>query len=161
MRHFVRTAAQRTGSRIRPRTFCTKHGRVIGLRPMTGHLGMTTTRRNVLVVGPSWIGDMVMAQSLFQTLCQQISDVQLSVLAPSWSLPLLGRMQEVAAAIPTPFEHGRLSLRHRFQLAHQLRAKHLRSSDHPYPDRSKRPWCHFSPEFRCAPDFWARSVTAY
>ena len=86
---------------------------------------MTTARRNVLVVGPSWIGDMVMAQSLFQTLRQKISDVQLSVLAPSWSLPLLGRMPEVAAAIPTPFEHGRLSLRQRFQLAHQLRATHF------------------------------------
>ena len=86
---------------------------------------MTTTRRNVLVVGPSWVGDMVMAQSLFQILRQQIIDVQLSVLAPRWSLPLLGRMPEVATAIPAPFEHGRLSLRQRFQLAHQLRAKHL------------------------------------
>ena len=66
-----------------------------------------------------------MAQSLFQILHQQISDVQISVLAPSWSLPLLDRMPEVATAIPTPFEHGRLSLRQRFQLAHQLRAKHL------------------------------------
>ena len=86
---------------------------------------MTTARRNVLVVGPSWVGDMVMAQSLFQILCQQISDVQISVLAPKWSLPLLGRMPEVAAAIPTPFEHGRLSLRQRFKFAHQLHAKHF------------------------------------
>ena len=86
---------------------------------------MTTARRNVLVVGPSWIGDMVMAQSLFQVLCEQISDVKLSVAAPSWSLPLLGRMPEVSMAIPTPFEHGRLSLPQRFQIAHQLRGKHL------------------------------------
>jgi heptosyltransferase-2 len=86
---------------------------------------MTTPRRNILVVGPSWIGDMVMAHSLFQILCQQIRDVQLFVLAPSWSLPLLGRMPEVSMAIPTPFEHGRLSLPQRFQIAHQLRGKHL------------------------------------
>jgi heptosyltransferase-2 len=86
---------------------------------------MTTARRNVLVVGPSWVGDMVIAQSLFQILCQQMHDVQLSVLAPNWSLPLLGRMPEVAAVIASPFEHGRLSLRQRFQLAHQLRTKHF------------------------------------
>lgn len=68
---------------------------------------------------------MVMAQSLFKILGQQINGVRVSVLAPSWSLPLLDRMPEVAVAIPTPFEHGRLSLRQRFQIANKLRAKHF------------------------------------
>jgi heptosyltransferase-2 len=86
---------------------------------------MTTAGRNVLIVAPSWVGDIVMTQSLFQILRQQIDGVQLSVLAPGWSLPLLDRMPEVTAAIPTPFEHGRLSLRQRFRIAHQLRDKDL------------------------------------
>ncbi len=86
---------------------------------------MNEAPRNVLVVGPSWIGDIVMAQSLFQTLCQRITNLHLSVLAPSWSLPLLSRMPEVATAIPTPFEHGRLSLNDRLHLANKLRVRNF------------------------------------
>jgi heptosyltransferase-2 len=84
---------------------------------------MKPHRRKVLVVGPSWVGDMVMAQSLFKNLHQQISELWLSVLAPSWSLPLVERMPEVTAAIPTPFQHGRLSIRDRLRLAHQVHSE--------------------------------------
>ncbi len=44
----------------------------------------------VLVVGPSWVGDMVMADSLFQHL--QATGACVDVLAPGWSLPVLERM---------------------------------------------------------------------
>ena len=44
---------------------------------------------NVLVVGPSWVGDMVMAQSLFKQLLEQDSDAKIDVIAPPWSLELL------------------------------------------------------------------------
>ena len=86
---------------------------------------MMSCHRNVLIVGPSWVGDMVMAQSLFKSLHQQISDLRLSVLAPSWSLPLVDRMPEVETGIPTPFKHGRLSIRERVQLASKLRAQNF------------------------------------
>ena len=46
----------------------------------------------VLVVGPSWVGDMVMAQSLFKALRRQHPDTAIDVLAPGWSLPLLERV---------------------------------------------------------------------
>ncbi|MBO68192.1 MAG: lipopolysaccharide heptosyltransferase II [Acidiferrobacteraceae bacterium] len=78
---------------------------------------------NVLVVGPSWIGDMVMAQSLFQTLLQKQDSLQLSVMAPSWSSPLLYRMPQVSSVIPTGFEHGQLSLYKRWDLAQTLRER--------------------------------------
>jgi len=84
---------------------------------------MTPACHNVLVVGPSWIGDMVMAQSLFQTLHQEEDSLQLSVLAPSWSSPLLHRMPQVSGVIPTEFEHGRLSLYQRWYLAKTLRER--------------------------------------
>ena len=83
---------------------------------------MTTARRNILVIGPSWVGDMVMAQCLFQTLLAQEPNVQISVLAPAWSLPLLSRIPEVTTAIPAPFKHGQLSFGHRLHLARHLRA---------------------------------------
>lgn len=55
--------------------------------------------RNYLIVGPAWVGDMVMAQSLFITLKQIYPDCKIDVIAPEWSLPILARMPEVNAGI--------------------------------------------------------------
>ena len=72
--------------------------------------------KKILVVGPSWVGDMVMAQSLFIALKAQNPDVVIDVLAPSWSAPLLDRMPEVTKAIDMPLGHGRLGLSDRWKL---------------------------------------------
>ena len=77
--------------------------------------------QRILVVGPSWVGDMVMAQSLFMTLKAQHPGVIIDVLAPAWSRPLLERMPEVAQAIDLPFGHGELGLRRRYALGRTLR----------------------------------------
>jgi len=78
----------------------------------------------VLVVGPSWVGDMVMAQSLFCALKQHQPDTQIDVLAPGWSLPLLARMPQVRAGIEMPFTHGELGLRRRWRLGRSLRGNY-------------------------------------
>lgn len=75
----------------------------------------------ILVVGPSWVGDMVMAQSLFITLKQAQPECQIDVLAPTWSFPLLERMPEVNKAFAMPLTHGQLGLSARIQLGKSLR----------------------------------------
>ncbi len=65
---------------------------------------------NILVVGPAWVGDMVMAQSLFMALKEQYSDCRISVLAPDWTRPLLDRMPEVEKSISLQIGHGELAL---------------------------------------------------
>ena len=50
---------------------------------------------NILIIGPSWVGDMVMAQTLFQCLKQRHPECEIDVLAPDWSRPILERMPEV------------------------------------------------------------------
>ncbi len=77
----------------------------------------------ILVVGPSWIGDMVMAQSLFITLKNAQPDCQIDVLAPSWSLALLVRMPQVAKAIAMPLVHGQFGLLDRIKLGRKLRVE--------------------------------------
>ena len=77
--------------------------------------------KKILVVGPSWVGDMVMAQSLFMTLKNDNPQCQIDVLAPAWSLPLLERMPEVTKGIIMPLIHGQLGLVERWQLGKQLR----------------------------------------
>ena len=79
---------------------------------------------SILVVGPSWVGDMVMAQSLFQLLRQRHPGAAIDVLAPSWSEPLLARMPEIRNAWPLPTRHGQLGLGTRLRLGRSLRAQH-------------------------------------
>lgn len=76
---------------------------------------------SILVVGPSWIGDMVMAQSLFISLYQQHPSITIDVLAPAWSAPILARMPEVNQCISQPVGHGSVQLSLRYQLGKSLR----------------------------------------
>lgn len=76
--------------------------------------------QRILVVGPSWVGDMVMAQSLFKALRQRDPDVVIDVLAPAWSFPLLDRMPEVNEGIEMPLGHGKLGLGERWKLGKSL-----------------------------------------
>ncbi len=82
------------------------------------------TSTSVLVIGPAWVGDMVMAQTLFILLRQQNPNCVIDVLAPAWSLPLLARMPEVRRAIAMPLGHGKLELGVRYRLGRELRAQH-------------------------------------
>jgi len=82
----------------------------------------------ILIVGPAWVGDMVMAQGLFRLLKEQRPDCSIDVLAPAWSLPLIARMPEISNAIVMPVSHGELALKKRFQLGCELRAKQYTQS---------------------------------
>ena len=78
---------------------------------------------SVLVIGPSWVGDMVMAQSLFKVLKQRNPEPAIDLLAPAWSLPLLERMPEVNQGIVMPLGHGKLGLGERYRLGKSLRSE--------------------------------------
>ena len=76
----------------------------------------------ILIDGPAWVGDMVMAQVLFKLLKQQNPGVQIDVMAPAWTKALLQCMPEINTALVTPFQHGDLALSKRYKFARQLRA---------------------------------------
>jgi heptosyltransferase-2 len=80
---------------------------------------MSTQR--VLIVGPNWVGDMVIAQGLFKDLKRRDPETIIDVVAPPWSMPLLWRMPEVHQAISLPVKHGELALLRRYRLGRQLR----------------------------------------
>ena len=84
---------------------------------------LNSGQRRYLIVGPSWIGDMVMAQSLFITLKQQYPDCLIDVLAPEWSLPILKRMPEVNEGISADVGHGEFSFLKRRNLGLSLKSK--------------------------------------
>lgn len=78
--------------------------------------------KRILIIGPAWVGDMVMAQTLFILLKRQNPNVIIDVLAPAWSEPLLTRMPEVNKSLVLPFKHGELKWRERYKLSRILRA---------------------------------------
>lgn len=90
---------------------------------MVAEIAMSDNKRKYLIIGPSWIGDMVMAQSLFITLKQQYPDCEIDVLAPQWSLPVLKRMPEVNEVISADVSHGEFLFFKRRRLGLSLRSK--------------------------------------
>ena len=74
----------------------------------------------ILIVGPSWVGDMVMAQTLFVCLKQRHPGCEIDVLAPEWSRPILERMPEVRAALSFPLGHGVLDIATRRKIGRSL-----------------------------------------
>ena len=79
------------------------------------------TLDKILVLGPAWVGDMVLAQSLFKTLKANRPDCIIDVAAPAWTLPLLERMPEVSGKIALPFKHGELAFWKRIQFGKNLK----------------------------------------
>ena len=77
--------------------------------------------QRTLVVGPSWIGDMVLAQSLFITLRRRDPEISIDVVAPRWSRAILARMPEVGDAVEVGVQHGELGLRKRYRVGQRLR----------------------------------------
>ncbi len=75
----------------------------------------------ILIIGPSWVGDMVMAQGLFIALKNIYPDCEIHVLAPAWCRDLLAHMPEVMAAIDMTVGHGKLDLSKRRAIARDLK----------------------------------------
>jgi len=81
------------------------------------------TTSKILVLGPAWVGDMVLAQSLFKTLKANNPNCIIDVAAPAWTLPLLERMPEVSGKIALPFKHRQFALLERIKLGRALRGQ--------------------------------------
>ncbi|MDZ4140598.1 MAG: lipopolysaccharide heptosyltransferase II [Methylotenera sp.] len=75
----------------------------------------------ILIIGPAWVGDMVLAQSLFKTLKANNPNCIIDVAAPTWTLPLLERMPEVSGKIALPFKHRQLAFSERIKFGRSLK----------------------------------------
>ena len=71
---------------------------------------------NILIIGPSWVGDSVMAQSLYIQLKKEVPDCNIDVVSPPWTVSIMERMPQVSRNIVSPFLHGDIKLisRNRF-----------------------------------------------
>ena len=83
----------------------------------------------ILIIGPSWVGDMIMAQALFRHLRALHPDAQIDVAAPKWCLDVVKRMPEIHEGIALPLAHGEFGLLKRYRIGKSMRAKKY---DHAY-----------------------------
>ncbi|MHB1203795.1 MAG: lipopolysaccharide heptosyltransferase II [Acidithiobacillus sp.] len=88
------------------------------------HNGRWNDPRRLLVIGPAWVGDMVMAQVLLQILRRRWPQLQIDLLAPAASAALGQRMAEVHEVFLLPAGHGQLALKARYKVAQGLRERH-------------------------------------
>ncbi|MFA7350779.1 MAG: lipopolysaccharide heptosyltransferase II [Methylotenera sp.] len=80
-----------------------------------------TIKEKILILGPAWVGDMVLAQSLFKILKANNPNCIIDVAAPAWTLPLLERMPEVSGKIALPFKHKQLAFFERIKFGISLK----------------------------------------
>jgi heptosyltransferase-2 len=81
------------------------------------------SKERTLIISPNWIGDAVMAQPLLQLLSKKHPSRPIDVLAPPSVAPVWRAMKEVDSVLVTPFRHGALQLRERWNYAQVLRAR--------------------------------------
>ena len=75
-----------------------------------------------LVVGPSWVGDMVISQVVYMLIKQQYPSAIIDILAPAWSIGIIERMPEIRRGINMPHGHGVLQLGNRRRIGQSLRS---------------------------------------
>lgn len=89
---------------------------------------MAETERNasvprILVISPNWVGDAVIAQPLLKLLKERHPAWPIDVLAPTWVAPVWNAVAEVDTVLESPFKHGALQLRERWQFAQHLKQR--------------------------------------
>lgn len=75
----------------------------------------------ILVIGPAWVGDMVMSQSLLASIKADLAGSVIDLVAPRATLSIASRMPEVRTGILLDTRHGKLDLIRRWRLARALR----------------------------------------
>ncbi|MGN0901836.1 MAG: lipopolysaccharide heptosyltransferase II, partial [Succinivibrio sp.] len=80
--------------------------------------------KKYLIISPSWLGDLIMSQSLYKVLKQQDPYCIIDIYAPAYTMPILDRMKELDGKIINPFAHGSFKLKDRYKEGIQLRDGH-------------------------------------
>ena len=80
--------------------------------------------QRILIVGPTWVGDSVIAQSLYRRIKQLNAAAAIDVLAPKYLHGLLKRMPEIRYTIDLQLAHKQLGLSRRKQIGISLRDRY-------------------------------------
>ncbi|SFS43822.1 heptosyltransferase-2 [Succinivibrio dextrinosolvens] len=85
------------------------------------------THKKYLIISPSWLGDLIMSQSLYKVLKEQDPECIIDIYAPAYTMPILDRMPELSGKFINPFEHGAFNLKQRYAEGKKFRDSHYDS----------------------------------
>ena len=94
------------------------------LYPQYHQTEMPKVTQRILIVGPTRVGDSVIAQSLYRRIKQLNAAAAIDVLAPKYLHGLLKRMPEIRYTIDLPLAHKQLGLSKRKQIGISLRGRY-------------------------------------
>jgi heptosyltransferase-2 len=86
-------------------------------------MGTAPDMKELLIVGPSWLGDAVMMGALVQRLKAAEPSRAIVVLTPAHLDGLVGRLPGVDATLANPFAHGALKLGERARFGRTLKGR--------------------------------------
>ena len=81
-----------------------------------------TNSPQVIVIAPAWVGDFIMAQSLFQIIKRRVPTPEIDLIAPLWTASLATRMPEIRTTWNLAIPHGAVELGARLRLGRKLRS---------------------------------------
>jgi heptosyltransferase-2 len=76
----------------------------------------------VLAIAPSWVGDAILSEPLFERIRSAGVKAPIDVVAPPWCGPVYARMRGIGRIIDSPAAHGEFAWRRRRALGIALRA---------------------------------------
>ena len=78
--------------------------------------------RRILIIAPSWLGDIIMSQCLLKLLKKRDPSCRIDVYAPAYAHPIIRRMPEADGIIENPFAHHEFAFIKRRREGIKLRA---------------------------------------
>ena len=79
------------------------------------------SNERILIVAPSWIGDLIISQSLFKQLKLINRDCVIDVVIRSNLIPIVNKMPQIDRKLALDVPHGSLGIFHRYRLAKELK----------------------------------------
>ena len=79
------------------------------------------SNERILIVAPSWIGDLIISQSLFKQLKLINRDCVIDVVIRSNLIPIVNKMPQINRKLALDVPHGSLGIFHRYRLAKELK----------------------------------------
>ncbi|MHB1544371.1 MAG: lipopolysaccharide heptosyltransferase II [Gammaproteobacteria bacterium] len=78
-------------------------------------------RDPILLIGPSWIGDLIQSQILFTFLNTRFPEISIDCVLPCWTYALASRIPGMGRAYELDIPHGQFGMLRRCRLASELR----------------------------------------
>ncbi|OSM04937.1 lipopolysaccharide heptosyltransferase II [Magnetofaba australis] len=84
---------------------------------------MSDANAPILLIGPAWVGDMVMMSAPVTLLARENPARPIDILSPPWTQPAAARIEGVRDALTLPIGHGALALSERRRIAADLKSR--------------------------------------